>query len=167
MNGLRLEKIGDDKVRLSGIDWVSAACLLEVPKIVPQAKSGRARDRLFPTPTAGDEKVNEDWQQFVVPELERLFASAGEILAKDIEPLEVAKDPLKERELTIPLSHCDAWMSAINQSRLILGAQHDITEKNMDETEFSDPNSPKQQAVLRIHVLGYILQQFVEFVSGL
>lgn len=166
MNGVQLSKTDDDQVRLSGIDWVTAACLLEVPNILPLSKSGPARDRLFQKLSATDSKLNEDWHNLVTPELEALFAEAGEILAKDIEPLATEATSLKPRALTFSIAHLNAWMSALNQARLILGAQHDVTESDMDEREFGDPDNHKQQAVLRIHVLGYLVQLLVEFDSG-
>jgi hypothetical protein len=153
--------VGTDFVRLRRVNAATASCLLEVPGILEQAKSGPAHERLFPMPTTDHAKINEDWQQFVVPELERLFASAGEILAKDIEPL-----LQKKKELVLPVAHCDAWVSAINQARLILGAQHAVTEQDMEESRFALLPGAKQQALLRIHVLGYIVQVFVEFLSG-
>lgn len=161
MNGIRLERAGDDSVRLGRVDPVTASCLLEVPKLLAQARSGPARERLFPMPTADDAKVNDDWQQLVIPDLERLFASAGQILAKDIQPLAQQK-----KELVFPIAHCDAWISAINQARLILGAQHEVTEQDMEELRFMLLPGAKQQALLRIHVLGYLVQLLVEFQSG-
>ena len=101
----------------------------------------------------------EKFLQFVVPELEKLFASAGEIMAKDIAHLG------EQSELTFPLAHCDAWISAINQVRLALGAQHGVIEKDMDDMALLDPDDPKQQALLRIHILGYVLEVFVGFLS--
>ena len=166
MNGIKLKKVDDKHLRLSGIDWVTASCLLEVPGILPLAKSGPARDRLFQKVSATDPALNEDWLHLVTPDLETLFAGAGEILAKDIEPFVKDSKSLKSHTLVIPIRHLDAWMSAMNQARLILGAQHDITEKDMDEREFTKPDEPRQQALLRIHVLGYLLQIFIEFLSG-
>ncbi|MSR64393.1 MAG: DUF2017 family protein [Verrucomicrobiae bacterium] len=166
MNGITLNKVDDKHLRLSGIDWVAASCLLEVPSILSLAKSGPAHDRLFQKVSASDPALNEDWLNHVTPELGTLFAEAGEILAKDIELFGTETKSLKPRALTFSIAHLNAWMSALNQARLILGAQHDVTESDMDEREFSDPDNPKQQAVLRIHVLGYLVQVFVEFVSG-
>lgn len=165
MNGLRLKKVGEDRVRISGIDWATVACLLEVPNILPEAKAGKARERLFP-PVSSEAKVNDDWQQLVTPELEHLFASAGETFAKDVEPLKSSITTRPVNELTIARQHCEAWMSALNQARLILGAKHDVTEHDMDEEGFVQMSEAKQQAVLRIHILGYVVQLFVEFLSA-
>ncbi len=166
MKGLALARTEDQQVCLSGIDWVTAACLLEVPGTLPLGKSGPPHDRLFPRVNETEEKLNEDWRSYVTPELEVLFAEAGQVLARDIEPLARTGDDLKARSLTFPINHCDAWMSAINQARLILGAQHGVADKDMEEREFVEADDPKKQAVLRIHVLGYVLQVFVEFLAG-
>jgi hypothetical protein len=160
MRGLCLEAAGEERVRLKGIDWAIGACLTEVPKLLPQMRSGAAGDRLFPTPSQTDAKLNEDWGQFVVPELEKLFASAGEIMAKDVEHLG------EQSELVFPMAHCDAWMCAINQVRLGLGAQYNVLETDMDDMKSFDPNDGKHQAILRIHILGYVLEVFVAFLSS-
>ena len=52
-------------------------------------------------------------------------------------------------------------MSALNQARLILGEIHQINEEDMNRVDF-DPQNPKHLAALRIHLLGYLLQLFVE-----
>jgi hypothetical protein len=160
VNGLRLQRVGDDRVRISRVDRVTAHCLLEVPGILPQAGPGAAKERLFPGVSDQDSQLNEEWRQFVTPELEHLFAAARETLAQDTAGL------ADQSEVTIPLSHCEAWISAINQARLVLGAQHEVTEEDMDDMSFTDPADPKQQALFRVHVLGHVVGVFVEFLNG-
>ena len=56
-------------------------------------------------------------------------------------------------------------MSALNQARLILGELFKLAEKDMENADL-DLSDPKHLALLRIHVLGYLLQLFVELESG-
>jgi len=58
-----------------------------------------------------------------------------------------------------------AWMSALNQTRLILGEIHKIDEAEMNRTDF-DPQSARHLAALRIHLLGYPLHRFVQLEGG-
>ena len=52
-------------------------------------------------------------------------------------------------------------MSALNQTRLILGELFSITEADMNHTDFN-LDQPKDLAVFRIHILGYLLQLLIE-----
>ena len=44
---------------------------------------------------------------------------------------------------------------------LVLAARYDVDEAAMDRQDL-DPEQPKDVAIFRIHVFGYILQLFVE-----
>lgn len=167
MTTLAIREAGRDKVRVTGIDWVTLTCLAEVPEILKRSTTGPARERLYQGVHPTDEKMNEEWRSLITPDLEHLFVSAAETFARDIEPLAKASHPpVALRDLVIARAHCEAWLSALNQARVILGAQHDVTEVDMDQREFEDPSNSKVQALLRIHVLGVLVQLFVEFLSG-
>ena len=68
-------------------------------------------------------------------------------------------------QVTFPVEHVDAWMSALNQARLILGELFSVTEKDMNATDL-DAHSEKTLAIVRIHLLGYLLRLFVQLESG-
>src|SRR5258707_6023248 len=46
-------------------------------------------------------------------------------------------------EITFPVEHLSAWMSALNQTRLILAEVHKIDEADMERQDF-DPQDPKR-----------------------
>jgi tetraacyldisaccharide-1-P 4'-kinase len=94
-----------------------------------------------------------------------LFVSAGETVTRDLTALVVDKEDAEAHQVTFPVEHLRAWMSALNQVRLILGEVHKINEEDMNRADF-DPQSPKHMAALRIHLLGYLLQMFVELETG-
>jgi hypothetical protein len=157
---LRVRTVDAKHIRISGIDPLLAHCLQQLPEILEQRDAPTARDRLFPLPTTADRKTNDDWQQNVTPELRHLFASAGEIVLRDLTALSPPAGASR-RHLTFPAEHANAWLSALNQARLILGATFSITDEDMNATGF-DLNDPRQKAVLQIHLFGYLLQLFVE-----
>ncbi|MCX7887670.1 MAG: DUF2017 domain-containing protein, partial [Verrucomicrobiae bacterium] len=66
--------------------------------------------------------------------------------------------------LCFPADHLNAWMSALNQARLILGERFEITEDDMNRP-LLNPVKPKDAAVFQIHVLGYLLQLLVDHVN--
>jgi hypothetical protein len=156
---LRIEPAGPKHLRITGLNPVIADCLLAVPEILEQRDSPAAQQRLLPDPTPADTQANADWQRHMAPELRHLFVTAGETVTRDLTGLRTGQP------LTISAEHRNAWMSALNEARLILGAQFKITEADMTAEDF-DVRGPKGLAVFRIHVLGYLLQLFVENCSG-
>ena len=165
MNHLRIQPLDEKRVRLSGIDPFLAACLQELPEVLSQCDHPSARQRLFPDPTAHDEEVNADWHRLMEPDLRHLFVSAAETMARDLTSLEPDASETDCLQVAFPAAHVSAWMSALNQARLILGELHRVEERDMASAQF-DLREPKHLAVLKIHLLGYLLQLFVELESG-
>lgn len=150
---LRLEEHDAKHLCLRGIDAMIARCLYDVPTILQLRDRPDVKPRLFPDITT-DEKANAEWHEYVGPELHHLFAEAGETLVRDL-------TALNKDAVIFPVEHISAWMSAINQARLILGEVHHITETDMEQSTFNIED-PRHKAILQIHLLGYLLQLFVE-----
>ena len=165
MIDLRVERLDEKHIRISGLTAMLTVMLRELPEILELRDSPDAHTRLFPDPTAGDEKINKEWQQMVTPELRHLFVSADEIVTRDLTALVIDEREPELHEVTFPVEHVNAWMSALNQTRLILAEVHKINEEDMDRQDF-DPQNPKHLAALRIHLLGYLLHLFVELETG-
>jgi hypothetical protein len=161
MINLRVQTSDEKHVCISGIPSFLAAILRELPEVLELRDSPQARARLFPNPTAKDDKTNQEWEQMAGPELRHLFVSAGETVARDLTALQVDDDDPEAHRVVFPVEHINAWMSATNQARLILAEVHKIGEKDMGRTDL-DPQSPKDMAALRIHLLGYLLHRLVE-----
>lgn len=86
------------------------------------------RERFLPSPGSDDPDLAEDWALHVQPGLSDTFLSARETLAAD---LEKAVPQGEHHTLTIPISHADAWINALNQARLALAIIHEFTEKEL------------------------------------
>ena len=162
---LRVRPLDEKHIRVSGIAPVLAVVLRELPEILEQRDSPDAYDRLFPNPTSADDKINKEWQQMNRPELRHLFVSAGETVARDLASLADAKSKSEAYQITFPVEHLRAWMTALNQARLILAEIHEIDDDDMSVQDL-DPRNPKHVAALRIHLLGYLLHLFVELEMG-
>jgi hypothetical protein len=158
---LRVERLDEKHVRISGLTAMLAVMLRETPEILELRDGPDASARLFPDPTATDDKINKEWQQMVTPELRHLFVSAAETVTRDLTVLTGSKGDPEVYEVTFPVEHLSAWMSALNQARLILAEVHKIDEEDMERRDF-DPQNPKHLAVVRIQLLGYLLHLFVE-----
>ncbi|HTS16957.1 MAG TPA: DUF2017 family protein [Verrucomicrobiae bacterium] len=161
MIDLNVQQLDEKRILISGIPTVLAAMLREMPEILELRDTSAARARLYPDPTAGNDKINQEWHQMTQPELRHLFVSAGETVGRDLTALTTDKEAGDVWQVAIPIEHVPAWMSAINQTRLILGEVHKIDEEGMNRTDF-DPKSAADMAALRIHLLGYLLHLFVE-----
>jgi hypothetical protein len=165
MIDLRVQPDGAKRIRISGIEPYMVNCLLSLLETLEQADSSPARERLYPNPTRHDDNANAEWQQLVAPELRHLFVTASETVARDLTGLQPDTHNPALSEVAFPTEHVNAWMSALNQARLVLAETVGITEEDMNVSNFKVLDK-KAFAVVKIHLLGHLLQLFVELVSG-
>jgi hypothetical protein len=158
---LHIQTTDDGRLRISGIDPVLLDCLQNIRDITDQRDAPGIRARLFPNPTLDNTAANNDWQQLIAPELHHLFAVAADTLHRDLAQLTADPRHKNHFQITIPAAHLNAWLSAINQTRLILGELFHVTETDMTHADY-DLDQPKHLALFRIHILGYLLQLLVE-----
>lgn len=164
MRQLRVERDGPKHIRLTGISPILLDSLFALPEIFAARDHPRVRQRLLPAPTEGDSQANRDWDEHVAPELRHLFVAAADTLLRDLAGLAVAS-PSPPRQLRFPAEHLPAWMSAVNQARLILGELFGVTETDMAREDL-ELEQARDRAILRIHVLGHLLHLFVELEGG-
>lgn len=145
-----------------GIGGLPALLLQEVPEILESRHEPPSRERLFPAPTESDADWNESWRQLVTPELEAWFHSAGETMARDLAAMTPQDREVNSYRVEIPRGHVNAWMSALNQARLILAAQHDITEQDMNIEGRVNMYDRREIAVMQIKFLGWFLELLVQ-----
>ncbi len=140
-----------------------------------------ARDRLYSDPLGpaedGDE-FNEDWQNFVQPEIRDLFRSAREMVVEDLAALPKAAGVELRREkniiqfdpaafapgafhFKIPMRHAEAWLSVLNQARLVLAARRGFGEAAMDEEWPFPPFSDRDLDLFKVHFYDLIQQIFL------
>ena len=165
MINLNVQAIDEKRIRISGIDPVLAGLLQELPSTLDKRDTPAARARLLPKPTANDAKANEEWSKIVTPELRHLFVSAGETVTRDLTGLEPEPETEDQFQVTFSSEHVRAWMSALNQARLILGELFQIDEQDMNAEDL-DLTKPKHVSALKIHLLGHLLHLFVELEGG-
>ncbi len=68
---------------------------------------------------------------------------------------ELAKSP-EASHWSLPLAEADTFLQILNDRRLLLAAQHQITETDMTRDLFQTPDSPKFRALGEIDFLAYI-----------
>ncbi len=155
MISLTVVAVDEKTLALTGIPPLLAQCLFELPEILRRRETPGIRDRLYQVPRPDDPKAAAEWHEMADPELRHLFASAEETVSRDL-------TGLHEDHVRFPAAHLPAWMTALNQARLILGEAHRVTDADMERTDLNPATDPKDRALLQIHVLGFLLQRLVE-----
>ncbi len=130
--------------------------IAELLGILPQCaapEDDAARQRIFSTPTAGqDTAADEDWHEYVEPDLRELFQSHTDTVAADLATMDRQGDLFT---LTIPLENGRAWVHTLNQARLALAARHGLTEGDTEGRHRLD--GEKGFAVMQIDFYAMIL----------
>ena len=97
---------------------------------------------------------------YVEPELRRLFQSATETVAGDLEQLNGDEKTFANRTLRIPAKHSDAWLNALNQARLVISAKNNFTENELNDHFRSPIGSRRDLSLFQVNFYGF-LQEFI------
>jgi hypothetical protein len=124
---------------------VLGAVLGELRELIVEPDDPSLR-RLFPPAYPDDDRRQNEYQVLTHDELlDRRLA------AIDVVEASLRSDVLDEEQLM-------AWMSAVNDLRLVLGTRLDVAE-DMDFPEAGDPTAP---AFGLYHFLSYVLAELVD-----
>ena len=99
--------------------------------------------RLYPTAYPDDEELESDYQEMVHDQL----------LMQRLDALDTFQATINDEAISI--DDADAWMSTINQVRLVLGTQLDVGE---DESAI-DEDDPEAHSKVIYQVLSHILEE--------
>lgn len=159
-----LQPTADDGVIfLAELEPYFTRLLAQLPACADPGAHPAARARLFSSPTAAEaeEGLREDWRELVEPELAHLFITAQETVAADLRALPPLATLGLEGgpadylpgtgELRIPRRHFDAWLSTLNQARLVLAARHGIGEQETSPDLSALPSERRARAVLHLY----------------
>lgn len=151
----------NDHIEISELDPFLAELLRQIPASASPDGVPAAEERLFSSPTNGKQpELRAEWKQYVEPELRRLFQSATENVAEDLQQLNGNEKSLANRTLRIPAKHTDAWLSALNQARLVIAAKNDFTESELSDHFRSPIGSRRDLSLFQINFYGF-LQEFI------
>ena len=151
----------NDRIEISELDPFLAELLRQIPASASPEGIPAAQQRLFSSPTNEKEpELCAEWKQFVEPELQRLFQSATETVAADLEQLNGNEKSLANRSLRIPAKHADAWLNALNQARLVIAAKNNFTEPELSDHFRSPIGSRRDLSLFQINFYGF-LQEFI------
>lgn len=102
--------------------------------------------RLYPTAYPEDEELESDYQDIVHDQL----------LMQRLDGIDQLQATVNDEQITTEVA--DAWLSTINQIRLVLGTQLDVSEDDHDIDE-DDPNA---HSMVVYHVLSHILGELTD-----
>jgi Domain of unknown function (DUF2017) len=151
----------NDQIELSELDPFLAELLRQIPASADPGGVPAAEQRIFSAPTNGKEPdLCAEWKQYVEPELRRLFQTATQTVAADLEQLNGNEKSLANRTLRIPARHAEAWLSALNQARLVIAAKNEFTDRELSDHFRSPIGSRRDLSLFQINFYGF-LQEFI------
>ena len=170
---LRRKEDGSGTLILDRIEPFFVDQLRRLPGLADPSDDPAARSRLFSAPMArgadGDE-FNEDWERYVEPEIRSLFRSAQQAVEEDLAPLPapVGQEPIgvfdpaafapTSLKLEIPVKHLEAWLSVLNQARLVIAAKRGFGERDMNSDLPFPPFSERDLDLFRVNFYDGIQQ---------
>lgn len=156
---MEIQRIDEQTVAIEDLDIFLCELLHQIPDSADPSDSENARRRLFSSPTHGAEPgFDEEWTEYVEPELSQLFQSALDVVREDLADFPPG-EPDRQHRLTIPVRHLESWIHALNQARLALGARHEVTDEDMDDIPTGGDS--RALAIFQIHFYGYLQERFL------
>jgi Domain of unknown function (DUF2017) len=150
-----------DDLEISELDPFLAELLRQIPVSTKPDGAPEAEERLFSPPAGSEEKdLCAEWKLYVQPELRRLFRSATETVAADLEQLNGNEKMLSNCTLRIPAKHADAWLNALNQARLVIAAKNRFTDGELCDHYRSPIGSRRDLSLFQVNFYGF-LQEFI------
>jgi hypothetical protein len=150
-----------NQIEIAELDPFLAELLRQIPVSANPEGAAAAEERIFSAPSNGSEtELCAEWKIYVEPELRRLFQTATQTVAADLEQLNGDEKSLANRTLRFPAKHADAWLSALNQARLVIAAKNNFTETELNDHLHSPIGSRRDLSLFQVNFYGF-LQEFI------
>ena len=148
-----------EALQISDLDPFLAELLRQIPASTNSEGAPDAEARLFSKPSA-EKEICAEWKNYVEPELRRLFLSSTQTVAEDLAQLNGNEKSLRNRGLTIPFEHADAWLNALNQARLVIAERNKFSDEELNDHDRSPIGSRRDLSLFQINFYGF-LQEFI------
>lgn len=150
-----------DVLEISELDPFLAELLRQIPESANAEGVAAAEERLFSLPgDRSDTNLCAEWKLYVEPELRRLFRSATETVSEDLKMLNGSATPFANCTLRIPTKNAEAWLSALNQARLVIASKFAFTEGELSDHYRSPIGSRRDLSLFQVNFYGF-LQEFI------
>ncbi len=155
---MKFYRHGSQYVEFVGIDPFLAELIRQIPQAADADDNTLAKDRLFSSPTKDNAELAADWQELVVPELRTQFRSAVSLVEHDLAENLCESDGEDDFpfRLQIPLEHTDAWLSALNQARLVLASRYEFSDEELGERFPPQLKSLRELVLYQITIYGWM-----------
>lgn len=154
-------------LRVSDIDPFLAELLRQIPESANPGEDEAARQRLFSPPVHGSETdLRNEWKLYVEPELRRLFQTATETVAEDLKQLAETDRPFADCALNIPLENGEAWLSALNQARLVIAAKYQFSDTELCDHYRSPIGSRRDLGLFQVNFYGFLQECILREIHG-
>jgi Domain of unknown function (DUF2017) len=156
-----------DELEISELDPFLAELLRQIPVSTKPDGALEAEARLFSSPAAREEKkLCAEWKLYVQPELRRLFRSATETVAADLEQLNGNEKMLANCTLRIPAEHAEAWLNTLNQARLVIAAKNNFTDGELCDHYRSPIGSRRDLSLFQVNFYGFLQELILRELMG-
>ena len=150
-----------NELEISELDPFLAELLRQIPASTSPEGSPAAEQRLFSRPAGKSEKEScAEWKLYVEPELRRLFHTATQTVAVDLQQLNGSTKPFANSTLRIPAKNSDAWLNVLNQARLVIAAKYNFSEADLCDHYRSPIGSRRDLGLFQVNFYGF-LQEFI------
>jgi hypothetical protein len=150
-----------DCIEISELDPFLAELLRQVPESTDACGVEAAQQRLFSLPAlSSEQEICAEWKVYVEPELRRLFQTATQTVAVDLQQLNGSAKPFANCTLRIPAQNADAWLNALNQARLVIAAKYNFNESDLCDHYRSPIGSRRDLGLFQVNFYGF-LQEFI------
>jgi hypothetical protein len=175
---IRRDEEGQPSLVFEDLEPFFVELLRRLPADADPAGHPAAGQRLYSDPITAAEDgdgFDEDWRNYVEPEIRELFQSAREMVAEDLDALPpgAGAELKREKEIIqfdpaafapgqhafrIPDRHSEAWLSVLNQARLVIAAKRGFDEAAMEEEMPFPPFSERDLDLFKIHFFDLVQQ---------
>lgn len=152
-----------DTFELAELDPFLAELLRQIPESTKAEGVEAAERRLFSLPDESKEtELCAEWKLYVEPELRRLFRSATETVAADLQPMNGTAKPFANCTLRIPIKNADAWLNALNQARLVITAKYGFSESELGDRYRSPIGSRRDLSLFQVNFYGFLQEVILQ-----
>lgn len=164
---MEIQRNGDALI-VSDLDPFLAELLRQIPESTSGEGIEAAQLRLFSLPApASEHEVCEEWKLYVEPELRRIFLSATETVNEDLKQLNGKNEkPFANCTLRIPAEHAQAWLSALNQARLVIAAKYNFNENDLCDHYRSPIGSRRDLSLFQVNFYGFLQEYILRELEG-
>jgi len=151
------------------LDRESAEVLRDLPlKLRAVLSRTDVRDkvvsRLFPK-AHDDPKLDAEYRKLLGDELLQRKLESVRVFEESLEREPAAwQQAGRKVKLSVPSGELESWLGFVNDMRLVLGTELDITQDGWEE-DF-DPNHPQADDFVLLHYLGWLQESLLRAMAG-